>query len=125
MGDFYKYRSDLSFDEKLQGELLKEIATTLGRYGNKIENAVKEQRNILEEIKEVIYINEKYQIQNRDINALNNRLKEKVIYLIGKYNESWKTATKFQYYLNIQKEALKFRGFDSDPYGILPKLRII
>lgn len=122
--EFKMYKSNVSIDEKIKNEIAKEIASTLGRYGNEIEIAVEKQNKILKELNFFVYINEKYEIEYDDIHSFEKTRQEEIINLIQKYNESYEIAQKYQYYLNIQKEALKLRGFDYDPYKIPLKIKI-
>jgi hypothetical protein len=121
--DFTLYKQNVSFDEKMKHEITKEIASTLGRYGNKIETAVEKQRKILEQLKDFVVFNEKQEISCQDIERMQEDKRKEVLYLIQEYNQNYEAAQKYQYYLNIQKEALKLRGFDYDPYNILPRIK--
>lgn len=119
-----KFRSDESFDEKIKNEIYKEIANTLGNYGDIIDKAVKNQNELLCEIKKLVFVNNKNRINLKQLEKLDEKEKIKVYKLIDTYNKNYYIAEKYQYYMNVQKEALNFRGFNYDPYNILPKLII-
>ncbi len=122
--DFVSYDKNASFDEKLKNDILKEIASTLGNCGNKIDTAVKRQQKLLEEIQFLINIKEGNKIFYSDLKMLKTEQSKKLYKLVDEYNKNYEIASRYQYYLNVQKEALNFRGFDYDPYKILPKIKI-
>lgn len=120
--DYVKYSSNLTVEQKLMSEIRRETARTMGLYGKRVENAVNEQRDIFEQLENIIDIDDNSKIRNKDLKELDRALKQKVMKLVEKYNDYRKTAKKYQYYLNVQKECLHLLEFDRDPYKIMPEL---
>lgn len=108
----------LSKCDKIAMEVAGEIANTLGLYGRIVKICVNEQKRLIDEIKEVVELDE-----NNEICELKDGEYAYVAKLIDEYNENHNVAKKYQHYLNIQKEALGFRGFNYDPYSIMRKIK--
>lgn len=123
--DYVKYSSKLNFEQKIMHEIKREAASTMGRYGKRIDESVKVQKVILDELKELIEVNERFEINEDQLNCLEKALLVKVNKLVKKYNDKQADAELYQYYLNVQKECLNLKVFNRNPYGILPKLKIV
>lgn len=114
------FRLGLSMNDGIAKEVASEIASTLGIYGKMIEYCVREQNRLIEQIRAKAGF-----LKKNEVDVSFSKEKSSIAELVDEYNENQKAAQKYQYYLNIQKEALGFRGFDYDPYNIPPKISIV